>query len=199
MRSHESLVSLRMPMPEELTDEEAPKSKTGRFFVPHRGDTRVEVGEPIHIGGDRPWLCAVKLMGKTEVTPDGEATQTLFLRTGRGNSPEEAQREAMAQLALVVGSPVGPAPEARISARQTDAPPRDIERRTPVPTSPPSDTRDVPTERNIPAAWPSDDPPTEPNLRVAMPVPMPLPPRATEPAPATSWIKKLLGTKRDEP
>jgi hypothetical protein len=175
-------------MPDEFEDEESPKSKTGRFFVPHRGDTRVEVGEPINVGGDRPWLCAVKLMGKTEVTSDGESTQTLFLRTGRGSTPEEAQREAMAQLALVVGSPVGPAPSARISRRETDPPPsgHDTERRMPVATVPPP-SRDFPTERDIPVAAPSGDPPTEPHLRVAQP-------RPTEPAPkAPGFFQKLIG------
>ena len=31
-----------------------------------REGERVEVGEPINIGGDRPWLCAVKLLGKNQ-------------------------------------------------------------------------------------------------------------------------------------
>lgn len=126
----------------------------GRFSLPHRGDTRMEVGEPIHVGGTRPWLCAVKLVGRAPqfsvsapVDPLGEAnlprlnqddpdedrgsdppreplapghetsefTQTLLLRTGRGATADEARRDALAQLALVYGSPVGPAPEPRIS------------------------------------------------------------------------------------
>jgi hypothetical protein len=113
----------------------------------------MEVGEPIHVGGNRPWLCAVKLVGRAPrefpAPPDplGEAklprlnqddpdedpgldppreppapgsetsefTQTLLLRTGRGATADEARRDALAQLALVYGSPVGPAPEPRIS------------------------------------------------------------------------------------
>lgn len=94
--------------------------KTGRRFqVPHRGGMRVEVGEPVFVGGEKPWLCAVKLIGKEE--PDAEATQTLYVRAGRGATPEEAQRNAMAQLSLVVGSPVGPAPEPTIKSKSDPA------------------------------------------------------------------------------
>jgi hypothetical protein len=114
----------------------------------------MEVGEPIHVGGTRPWLCAVKLVGRTpqgfrrvpgdplgdaglprvnQDDPDDERssdlppepaaagneasdfTQTLLLRTGRGATADEARRDALAQLALVYGSPVGPAPVAHIS------------------------------------------------------------------------------------
>lgn len=96
-------------------DDEGPKSRTGRFTLTHRGNTRVEVGEPIHVGGARPWLCTVKLLGRNVGKPDPEATQTLLVRTGRGTTPEEAQRDAMAQLTLVYGTPVGPPPSTRIS------------------------------------------------------------------------------------
>ena len=96
-------------------EDEGPKSRTGRFTLAHRGNTRVEVGEPIHVGGARPWLCAVKLLGRAPQEPDPEATQTLLVRTGRGTTPEEAQRDAMAQLTLVYGTPVGPPPSTRIS------------------------------------------------------------------------------------
>ena len=104
-------------------DEESPKSRTGRFFVPHRGGTRVEVSEPIHCGGSNPWLCAVKLVGRKGPEVDAEATQTLLVRTGRGATPEEAQRNALSQLTLVYGSPVEPAPSATIRQKKTDPPP----------------------------------------------------------------------------
>jgi hypothetical protein len=107
-------------------DESSPRSRTGRFVVPHRGGTRVEVGVPINVGGEKPWLCAVKLLGRAvEKVKEGEPepTQTLLVRTGRGSSPEEAQREAMAQLTLVYGSPVEPPPAAKISQKKTDPPP----------------------------------------------------------------------------
>ena len=103
-------------------DEHEPPSQTGRFHLPHRDGARVEVGEPVHVGGASPWLCAVKLLGRDEAT-DAEATQTLFIRSGRGATPEEARRSALQQLSLVMGSPVGPAPEARISRKVTDPPP----------------------------------------------------------------------------
>ncbi len=92
-----------------------PRPATHRFQIPHRDGARVEIGEPVFVGGDKPWLCAVKLLGKDE--PDSETTQTLYVRAGRGATPEEAQRSAMAQLALVVGSPVGPPPAASIKPK----------------------------------------------------------------------------------
>lgn len=114
-----------------MTDEEdddaydSPKLRTGRFHLPHRGGTRVEVGEPILLGGPKPWMCAVKLVGqKRDDEPEPDATQTLLVRTGRGATPEEAQREAMAQLTLVYGSPVGPPPTPIISNKATDPPPK---------------------------------------------------------------------------
>lgn len=117
----------------EADDDEydSPKQRTGRFFLQHRGGTRVEVGEPIHLGsGPKPWMCAVKLVGQKRddvPEPDQDApepTQTLLVRTGRGATPEEAQREAMAQLTLVYGSPVGPPPSPIISNKVSDPPPR---------------------------------------------------------------------------
>jgi hypothetical protein len=104
--------------------EEEPKSRTGRFQVPHRGGTRVEVGEPIHVGGERPWMCAVKLVGKKrDPTDDPEPTQTLMIRTGRGETAEDARRDALAQLTLVYGSPVEPPPSPIISQKPSDPPP----------------------------------------------------------------------------
>lgn len=104
-------------------DEEAPRSKTGRFMLTHRGGGRVEVGEPIFVGGDNPWLCAVKLLGREDPEVEGEPTQTLMVRSGRGATPEEAQRAALAALSLVYGTPVGPAPSTRISKLPSVPPP----------------------------------------------------------------------------
>ncbi len=104
--------------------EEGPKSRTGRFHVPHRGGTRVEVGEPINVGGERPWMCAVKLVGrKRDPTEDPEPTQTLLVRTGRGATSEDARRDALAQLTLVYGSPVEPPPAPVIVQKPSDPPP----------------------------------------------------------------------------
>jgi hypothetical protein len=98
------------------------KSRTGPFFVPHRDGARVEVSEPIPIGPNE-WLCAVKLVGKKILDVEGEPTQTLLVRTGRGSTPAEAQRHAMAQLTLMYGTPVGPPPIALITQKPSDPPP----------------------------------------------------------------------------
>jgi len=105
--------------------EEPERSRTGRFHVQHRGGARVEVGDPIRLGGPRPWMCAVKLVGQKhdDHPPDAEPTQTLLVRTGRGVTPEEAQREALANLSLVYGSPVGPPPVATIEIKESQRPP----------------------------------------------------------------------------
>jgi hypothetical protein len=107
--------------------EEEPKSRTGRFHVKHRGDTRVEVGEPVKVGGDRPWMCAVKLVGQKRDVPEDpehpDPTQTLLVRTGRGATPEDARRDALAQLTLVYGSPVEPPPSPVILQKPSDPPP----------------------------------------------------------------------------
>jgi hypothetical protein len=114
------------PRPGDVFEEE-PKSRTGRFQVKHRGGTRVEVGEPVKVGGDRPWMCAVKLVGQKRDVPEDpehpEPTQTLLVRTGRGPTPEDARRDALAQLTLVYGSPVEPPPSAVISQKPSDPPP----------------------------------------------------------------------------
>lgn len=107
-------------------NEGAPKTGRGRFFVPHRGGTRVEVGEPIHVGGERPWLCAAKLvsLNGVETAPQAyEPTHTLLVRTGRGHSPDEAQRAAIEQLTLIYGSPAGPPPAPIIIRKVSDNPP----------------------------------------------------------------------------
>ena len=117
-----------------------PRSRGQRFQVPHRDGTRVEVGEAIHVGGERPWMCAVKLVGqRRELQEDGrhgaledligdhgdppEPTQTLLVRTGRGATAEDARRDALGQLTLVYGSPVEPPPAAVILQKPSDPPP----------------------------------------------------------------------------
>jgi hypothetical protein len=119
------------PSSDEEIFEEEPKSRTGRFHVPHRGGSRIEVGEPIRVGGPKPWMCAVKLVGqKRDDAPDGaEPTQTLLVRTGRGATPEEAQREAITNLTLVYGSPVAPPPSTRIDVKESQRPPVEPPRR----------------------------------------------------------------------
>jgi hypothetical protein len=112
------------PPPEVFEEEESSKSRTGRFHVQHRGGTRVEVGEPIRVGGSKPWMCAVKLVGqKRDDVTEPEPTQTLLVRTGRGETPEEAQREAIAHLTLVYGSPVAPPPITTIELKASQRPP----------------------------------------------------------------------------
>jgi hypothetical protein len=120
--------------------EEAPRSRTGRFHVQHRGGARVEVGDPIRVGGARPWMCAVKLVGqKRDDVPDGaEPTQTLLVRTGRGDTPEEAVRDALANLSLVYGSPVGPPPMPKIEIKASQRPPEPVARPSQPPPSRPS-------------------------------------------------------------
>lgn len=120
---------------EDDDDEESPRSRTGPFSVQHRGGARVEVSEAIHTGGAIPWMCAVKLIGRKGPEVDADSTQTLLVRTGRGATPEEAQRNAMAQLTLVYGSPVDPPPSPTISQMKTDPPPAERER--PAPVDPP--------------------------------------------------------------
>lgn len=87
------------------------------------------------MGGDRPWMCAVKLVGRAveprsepaEATGPAEAepepTHTLLLRMGRGATADDARRDGLAQLTLVYGSPVEPPPLAVISQKKSDPPP----------------------------------------------------------------------------
>jgi len=111
------------PASEVFEEEESSKSRTGRFHVQHRGGTRIEVGDPIKVGGAKPWMCAVKLVGQKRDDTESEPTQTLLVRTGRGESPEEAQREAISQLTLVYGSPLAAPPSARIELKASQRPP----------------------------------------------------------------------------
>ena len=116
--------SNRPPPPDEVfEEEESSKSRTGRFNVPHRGGARIEVGEPIKVGGPKPWMCAVKLVGQKRDDSEPEPTQTLLVRTGRGATPEEAQREAIANLTTVYGSPVAPPPITTIEIKASQRPP----------------------------------------------------------------------------
>jgi hypothetical protein len=107
----------------QFEDEEAPTSRTGRFHVQHRGGARIEVGDPIHVGGPKPWMCAVKLVGQKRDDSEVEPTQTLLVRTGRGKTPEEAQREAIAHLTLVYGNPLTPPTPAVIELKESQRPP----------------------------------------------------------------------------
>ena len=108
---------------EVFEEDESSKSRTGRFHVQHRGGTRVEVGDAIKVGGSKPWMCAVKLVGQKRDDSEPEPTQTLLVRTGRGATPEEAQREAIANLTLVYGSPLAPPPAATIEVKASQRPP----------------------------------------------------------------------------
>jgi hypothetical protein len=95
-----------------------------RFHVPHRDGARVEVGEPIYVGGgrggDRPWMCVVKLLGHNREDPSDGAAHTLLVRTATGETPDDARREALAQLSQVYGSPVEPPPMPVISHKPSD-------------------------------------------------------------------------------
>jgi hypothetical protein len=68
-------------------------------------------------------MCAVKLVGHKRDEPDPDATQTLLVRTGRGATPDDARRDALAQLTLVYGSPVEPPPATLIVQKPSDPPP----------------------------------------------------------------------------
>jgi hypothetical protein len=95
----------------------------GPIDLPHRDGTRVIVGTPIHVGGERPWMCAAKLVGKKKPDGDDEMTQTLLLRTGRGSSPEDAQKAALSELKHFYGSPNEPIPEPLILHKPSEPPP----------------------------------------------------------------------------
>jgi hypothetical protein len=69
-------------------------------------------------------MCVVKLLGHDREDPSDGATHTLLVRTGRGPSPDDARREALAQLSQLYGSPVEPPPKPIISHKPSDpAPP----------------------------------------------------------------------------
>jgi hypothetical protein len=100
-----------------------------RIDLPHREGTRVQVSTPVRVGGARPWMCAVKLMGhRPGQDPEDEPTQTLLLRTGRGVSPEEAQRDALAQITHFYGRPTEPVPQPIIQHKLSTPPPPPIPR-----------------------------------------------------------------------
>jgi hypothetical protein len=72
--------------------------------------TRVEVGQPFPMGGDRGYMCLAKVVGrKYEVgslevlsydddDDDDEGTQTLCVVSEEGDTPEEAHARLMARL-----------------------------------------------------------------------------------------------------
>jgi hypothetical protein len=102
--------------------------------LPHREGTRVHISTPVLVGGEKPWMCAVKLLGHKRTVipgedPEDEPTQTLLLRTGRGVSPEEAQRDALAQITHVYGRPTEPVPEPVIQLKLSTPPPPEPGRR----------------------------------------------------------------------
>lgn len=77
------------------------------MVLPRADGSRVEVSEPFEIG-EEEWACVAKLVGREHDLPwlgeeprseeDHEVTHTLFMAKGRGASPEEAVRDAMAQV-----------------------------------------------------------------------------------------------------
>lgn len=106
-------------------DEDTPASvRSFARVIEHRGGTRIEVGEPIKVPGagpgEQPWLCAAKLMGKN--SPAEGREHTLLMQTGRGNTPYEAQQEAIAQLSLLVGTPSAPPPQVVITGAVSEPP-----------------------------------------------------------------------------
>jgi hypothetical protein len=46
------------------------------------------------------------LPGRGRDLEDGDPTQTLLVRMGRGATPDDARRDALAQLTLVYGTPL---------------------------------------------------------------------------------------------
>ena len=118
--------------PEPKPVEHKTEHKTGRYSMLYRDGARVEVGDPVQTSeglADRQWLCAAKLIGPKKDRPpayedlDMEGTQTLLVRTGRGSTPEEAQRDALNQLALVYGTPNAPPPAVVITKKPSEPPP----------------------------------------------------------------------------
>lgn len=73
--------------------------------------TTILVGDPIHVGGARPWVCIGKVRmrfrGNAEELAAGEPepSETAFIRTGFGNSAAESKRDVVAQLSRTYGPP----------------------------------------------------------------------------------------------
>jgi hypothetical protein len=97
-------------------------------------DAHIELGEPIHLGGDVGWLCPAKIVGRGKPLPrvrhdddddeapaeprrEPEVTHTLLVCTGRGRTAADAQADAVRQLELSHR-----APEVKIEIRRTDPP-----------------------------------------------------------------------------
>ena len=69
------------------------------------------IGDPIHVGGARPWVCIgkvrIRLRGATEELAPGEPdpSETATIRTGFGSSAAESKRDVVSQLARTYGPP----------------------------------------------------------------------------------------------
>lgn len=69
------------------------------------------IGEPIRVGGARPWVCIGKVRmpvrAPTEELATGEPdpSETALIRTGFGSSAAESKRDVVAQLSRTYGSP----------------------------------------------------------------------------------------------
>jgi hypothetical protein len=90
----------------------------------------MQVGEPVLVddkSDDPQWLCVAKLVEPrdkcaSDGSPLAETTRTILMRTGRGRTPEEARKDAVARLRLVVGTPSRPAPAPLITRKASDPP-----------------------------------------------------------------------------
>ena len=74
--------------------------------------TTIVVGDPIHVGGARPWVCIGKVrmrfrgdVEEESVSGEPDPSETAFIRTGFGNSAAEAKRDVVAQLSRTYGPP----------------------------------------------------------------------------------------------
>jgi hypothetical protein len=74
--------------------------------------TTILIGDPIHVGGARPWVCIGKVRMRFRGTPEEQVaagepdpSETAFIRTGFGNSAAESKRDVVAQLSRTYGPP----------------------------------------------------------------------------------------------
>lgn len=104
-----------------------------RRNIPLDDASFIELGEPIHIGGDVGWLCPAKIVGRGKPLPrvrhdddddappeprrEPEVTHTLLVCTGRGHTADDAQADAVRQLEQSHRPP-----QVRIEIRRTDPP-----------------------------------------------------------------------------
>ena len=69
------------------------------------------IGDPIHVGGARPWVCIgkvrMRLRGTAEEPAPGEPDplETATIRTGFGSSAAESKRDVVSQLSRTYGPP----------------------------------------------------------------------------------------------